>query len=120
MGKKTLVFGASLKPDRISNYVIQRLKNKGVEVVAFGLKSGNAHGIEIRDNLDDITDIDTLTLYVGPKNQPQYYDTILELNPKRVIFNPGTENLALIKLLNEHGIESEIACTLTLLATDQY
>jgi len=120
MGKKTLVFGASLKPERISNYVIQRLKNKEIDVLAYGLKSGEAFGVSIRDNLSGISDVDTITLYVGPKNQAQYYDTIIALNPKRVIFNPGTENPEFIKILHDKGIETEIACTLTLLATNQY
>ena len=120
MSKKTLVFGASLKPERISNFVIQRLKNKGVDVIAFGLKEGEAYGVDINDDLSGFEEIDTITLYVGPKNQPQYYNAIIDLKPKRVIFNPGTENIEFIKILREHGIEAEVACTLTLLATDQY
>jgi hypothetical protein len=65
-------------------------------------------------------DIHTLTLYIGPQRQGPYYDTILGLSPKRVIFNPGTENPELYDLLKKEGIEVEVACTLVLLGTGQY
>lgn len=118
--KKTLVFGASLKPNRYSNLAVKRLLANHIETEAFGLKSGNIDSVSIRTDLKDIRDIHTLTLYIGPQRQVEYYDSILALSPKRVIFNPGTENPALYALLQKEGIEVEVACTLVLLGTGQY
>lgn len=118
--KKTLVFGASLKPDRYSNLAIKRLVNKGWETVAYGLKEGEVSNIQIKDNLNEFQNIHTITLYMNPKRQEAYYKNIIGLHPKRVIFNPGTENPNFYKMLENNGIEVEIACTLVLLATDQY
>ncbi len=118
--KKTLVLGASTNPARYSNIAIHRLVRLGKPVIAFGLREGEVAGVPIQTEKEDFEDIDTVTLYVGPKHQPQYYDYILSLNPRRVIFNPGTENTEFVALLNEHGIIAEIACTLVLLSTNQY
>lgn len=120
MNKKTLVFGASLKPNRYSNYAIQRLVANKHDVAAFGLKSGNVSGIEIDTELVEYDDIDTVTLYLNPNRQEAYYDYIVSLKPKRVIFNPGTENPDFYNLLRENNIEFEVACTLVLLSTNQY
>ena len=118
--KNTLVFGASLKPDRYSNMVTKRLVGKGIATQAFGLQVGVIHGVEIKTNLDDIQKIHTITLYLSPKRQSKYYNDIINLHPVRVIFNPGTENPAFYEILSKQGIEVVIACTLVLLATDQY
>ena len=67
-----------------------------------------------------IEDVDTLTLYLNPTVQKEYYDYILKINPKRIIFNPGTENIELVNLAKQNGIEVEIACTLVLLSINQY
>lgn len=120
MSKKTLVFGASLKPNRYSNFAIQKLVNHGVEVVAFGMKAGEVAGVHIDTQLEQYEDIDTITLYLNPKRQAAYYDYIIALKPKRVIFNPGTENPEFYKVLKENNISFEIACTLVLLSTNQY
>ncbi len=120
MNKKTLVLGASLKESRYSNIAINRLRNNGHEVVAFGLKAGKVNDVEIDTELLPYKDIDTVTLYLNPKRQEAYYDYIIGLKPKRVIFNPGTENPAFYELLNLNNIEFEVACTLVLLGTDQY
>ncbi len=117
---KTLVFGASLKPNRYSNLAIHRLVEKGIETEAFGLNEGVAHGVPIKSNLGDFKDVDTITLYMNPSRQQEYYEAILELKPRRVIFNPGTENPEFYHLLREAGIEVEASCTLVLLATGQY
>ena len=117
---KTLVFGASLKPNRYSNLAIQRLMDKGIETEAFGPTLGIAHGVSIKNNLNEFDDIDTVTLYMNPRRQPEYYQAILDLKPRRVIFNPGTENPEFYHLLKEAGIEVEVSCTLVLLATGQY
>ncbi|WP_276391650.1 CoA-binding protein [Eudoraea chungangensis] len=118
--KKTLVIGASLNPSRYSNIAVRRLRDKQIETNAFGLKKGSIAGVEVQDRLDVFSDINTITLYLGPSRQVQYYDQILKLSPKRVIFNPGSENPELFTLLEEEGIEVEVACTLVLLATGQY
>ena len=117
---KTLVIGASTNPDRYSNKAILSLLNHNHEVVAIGNKTGNVSGVEIETKLIPFTDIDTVTLYLNPVRQVDYYDYILSLSPKRVIFNPGTENPELYKLLTNKNIGYEIACTLVLLATGQY
>jgi hypothetical protein len=117
---KTLVFGASLKPNRYSNYAIQRLVANNHEVVAFGLKEGEVEGIKIDTELKPYTDLDTVTLYLNAKRQAAYYDYIIGLKPRRVIFNPGTENPEFFELLSENNINFEIACTLVLLSTNQY
>ena len=120
MGKKTLVLGASLKNERYSNLAIKRLVKKKHEVVAVGLKNGIVDGVTIETGKPLFKEIDTVTLYLNPKRQIDYYDYLISLHPKRVIFNPGTENLAFQKLLEENAIETEIACTLVLLSTNQY
>ncbi|MGB5369907.1 MAG: CoA-binding protein [Flavobacteriaceae bacterium] len=117
---KTLVFGASLKPNRYSNLVVKRLIDHGIETVAFGQKTGKIETVKVMDRLEGIENIHTITLYLGPANQPEYYQDILKLKPKRVIFNPGTENPELYLLLKEAGIMAMEACTLVLLATDRY
>ncbi|WP_420321936.1 CoA-binding protein [Flagellimonas sp.] len=116
----TLVFGASLNPSRYSNLAIHRLVENQKETVAFGVREGTVSGIQITDNLDDLQNIHTITLYLNPKRQKEYYDKIIGLRPKRVIFNPGTENPEFAQLLLDEGIKVENACTLVLLATGQY
>lgn len=120
MNKKTLVLGASLKPNRYSNYAIQRLVANEYEVVAVGMQRGIVSGIEIITELLPYKNIHTITLYLNPKRQKDYYNYIVTLNPKRVIFNPGTENPELYKVLKENDIDFESACTLVLLSTNQY
>ena len=118
--KKTLVIGASENPERYSFKAINALVQHGHEVVALGLRPGNVAGISFETEKKSFEIIDTVTLYVGPKNQPEYYDYILALKPRRVIFNPGTENPQFIEKLEAAGIYFEIACTLVLLATGQF
>ena len=118
--KKTLVLGASLNPSRYSNLAIQRLVDKKHPVVAVGLKKGVVHGVKITSEMKVFDSIDTVTLYLSPKRQPQYYDYIISLHPKRVIFNAGTENQEFNELLRANGIYFEVACTLVLLGTNQY
>lgn len=120
MNKKTLVLGASLKPNRYSNYAIQRLVANGHEVVAFGLQQGEVLGVKIDTDLVPYEDIHTITLYLNPTRQKDYYHFVVSLKPERVIFNPGTENPELYKILKENNIPFEAACTLVLLSTNQY
>lgn len=118
--KKTLVLGASLNPGRYSNLAINRLVDNDNPVVAVGLRKGSVAGVEITNEKEAFEDIDTITLYLNPKRQEEYYDYIISLKPKRVIFNPGTENPDLYKILKDNNIEYEVACTLVLLGTNQY
>ena len=118
--KKTLVFGASLKPNRYSYYAIQQLVAKGIETLAFGVREGTVEGVPVRNSLDGMEDVDTVTLYLRPETQKMYYEAILGLKPRRVIFNPGTENSEFMIVLREHGILAEASCTLVLLTTGQY
>lgn len=120
MNKKTLVFGASLKPERYANIALQKLVNYGHEVVAFGSKKGEVAGVSIDTELMPYKDIHTVTLYLNDQNQKPYYDYLVKLNPERIIFNPGTENPEFYNLLSQKTIEFEEACTLVLLSTNQY
>ena len=118
--KTTLVFGASLNPNRYSYLAINKLLAKQIQTMAFGLKIGDVSGVQISSNLEDFQDIHTISLYLNEKRQQEYYEQIIEMKPKRVIFNPGTENAEFYKILSNNEIEVEVACTLVLLATDQY
>jgi len=118
--KKTLVFGASLKSNRYSNLAVNRLLNHNIETEAFGLKAGKIRGTQIKTKLNDFQNIHTISLYIGAARQPEYYGDFLKINPKRVIFNPGTENPELYKILKNNEIDVQVACTLVLLSTNQY
>lgn len=120
--KKTMIIGASPDPTRYAYKAAQMLTGRNYPIVNIGIKKGQVAGETIQSaSLEDMPeDIHTITLYVGPANQPEYYDYILKTNPKRVIFNPGTENSELELLLKENGIEAVVACTLVMLVTGQY
>lgn len=118
--KKTLVIGASLKENRYSNIAINRLKTYHINTVAIGLRDGEVKGVKIETEQKLFSDVHTVTLYLNPKRQEGYYNYIIKLQPKRVIFNPGTENPEFYKLLRDANIDVEIACTLVLLSTNQY
>lgn len=120
MNLKTLVVGASLNEDRYSNKAIKLLREYKHEVVAFGLKSGVVSGVTIDTELVDYKDIDTVTMYINPSRQNEFYNYIISLKPRRVIFNPGTENKEFQQLLSKGGIKFEEACTLVLLRTNQF
>ncbi|MFC3200084.1 CoA-binding protein [Parapedobacter deserti] len=118
--KKTLILGATDNPGRYASLAAHRLVAAGHSIVNIGVKRGEVAGVPIQSAGAALPDIHTVTLYIGPKRQPEYYDYIIQTNPKRIVFNPGTENLELEALANEHGIETLRACTLVLLSTDQY
>lgn len=120
MSKKTLVLGASLKEERYSNIAIYRLRKFNTETVAIGMRDGMVDDVKIHTDLIAFTDIDTVTLYLNPKRQKEYYTYIKDLKPNRVIFNPGTENPEFYEMLQKEGVEVEVACTLVLLSTGQY
>lgn len=118
--KKTLVLGGSLKPARFSHRAIHMLVDYGYPVVSVGLREGQVAGVNIQKGFPVFKDIDTVTLYVGPKNQPVFYDYILRLNPKRIIFNPGTENKELESIATEKNIKTINYCTLIMLSEGSF
>ncbi len=122
MSKKTVIIGATTNPSRYAYFAADRLTNAGHEIVPVGIKKGEVFGEEIQDikQAPQVEDVDTVTLYLGARHQPEYYDYLLSLNPKRIIFNPGTENPELVKLANEQGIQTENACTLVMLGSGVY
>ncbi|KEO73828.1 CoA-binding protein [Anditalea andensis] len=120
--KKTVVLGASTNPTRYAFIAANMLKDYHHEVVPVGIKKGEIAGQAILNLKEkpEIDDIDTITLYLGPQNQPEWYPYILSLKPKRIIFNPGTENRELMDMARKQGIEVEIGCTLVMLRSGQY
>jgi len=115
INKKTLVIGASTKPERYSNQAIRLLRRYDHPVEAIGLRSGLVADIEFKTGFPELNQIHTITMYVGQSRQPQYYDYLLGLKPKRIIFNPGTENDEFSELLEEQGVEVVEHCTLVML-----
>jgi predicted CoA-binding protein len=120
MSKKTLVIGASDNPSRYSYLAVQSLVRHGQPVVALGIHEGIVNGVEIHTERPGDKDFDTVTLYINPSHQQEYYDYILSLKPSRIIFNPGTENPELATRAAAQGIKPLEACTLVLLSTGQY
>lgn len=120
--KITVIMGASNNPSRFSYVAAHRLKQKGYEIIPVGIKKGSVAGEEIRDiRLKPIIDnVDTITLYMNPRNQQTYYDYILDLGPRRIIFNPGTENPELAAAARDQDIETIFNCTLVMLSQGIY
>lgn len=118
--KKTVVLGASDNPARYSYLALKKLHANHHPIVAIGKKNGKVGDIDIQTDHMPVDAVDTITLYLNPQNQREYYDYILELKPNRIIFNPGTENEDLIKRAKENGIEPVIGCTLVMLSTGMY
>jgi len=118
--KKTLVMGASTEPSRYAYKAVKMLQRFGHPVVAMGKKEDDLDGIKIEKGAAPFDGVDTVTLYLNPMNQRPYYDYIIELSPKRVLFNPGTENPELYSLLRQNHIDIEVGCTLVMLSTNQY
>lgn len=120
MSKTTLVLGASANPSRYSNIAINRLRSKNHPVVAIGKRNGTVGDTPVEITTRNIENLDTVTLYLNPNNQKPYYQYIIDLKPKRIIFNPGTENDELADIARKEGIEPVEACTLVLLSTGLY
>lgn len=119
INKKTLVIGASEKPVRYSNMAIRSLRNNKHEVLALAKRKGQVGDVVFQTNFPK-DNVHTVSLYVGPQRQQEYFSKIIELKPERVIFNPGTENNEFIRLLEENGIEAVEACTLVMLSMGNY
>jgi predicted CoA-binding protein len=118
--KKTLVLGASENPARYSNLAVKRLVANNCPVIALGKRKGVIGNCIIETEKKYYDNIDTITLYLNPAHQKEYYEYILSLHPKRLIFNPGSENDELAALAKKHGIVAQEACTLVLLSTGMY
>lgn len=120
VSKKTLVLGASDNPSRYSFLAIRRLRSHGHPVVAIGRKNTRVEDVIIGTEKEPFEKVDTVTLYLNPQHQKEYYNYILSLRPERIIFNPGAENDELLALADANGIKVQEACTLVLLSTNQY
>lgn len=118
--KKTLVLGASTNPSRYSFLAVNKLREKGHDVIALGKRPGKIVDVEITSEQAAVEDLDTVTVYMNANNQKEYYQYILAQHPKRIIFNPGAENRELEALASKNGIATQEACTLVLLSTGQY
>ena len=117
---RTLVLGASMRKERFSYLAMKSLHEHQFEFAAIGAKEGEAFGVEIRKGQPELENIHTVTLYLNPERQKEYYHYILSLKPHRIIFNPGTENGELFKLAREAGIEVVIGCTLVMLHNNSF
>ncbi len=117
---KTLVVGASPNPVRYSNKAVRLLRKHNHEVVPLGIREGEIDSLQIIKGNPEISNIHTITMYIGPKRQTEYYTYLLGLKPQRIIFNPGTENAELINLAEKQGIETIQNCTLVMLNSDLY
>ena len=122
MTKKTVIIGASTNPSRYSYLAANRLSSYDHPIVPIGIKKGEVAGESILDlnSKPAIDEVDTVTMYINPQRQEELYDYILSLNPKRIIFNPGTENPILEEKAEAQNIETLHACTLVMLSADQY
>jgi|SRR6185437_4058851 len=117
---KTLVLGASPNPNRYAYSAVVSLLAHGHEAVPLGIKKGSINGLEIKNGFPELMGIDTVTLYLNPKNQQNWYGYIMGLHPRRIIFNPGTENDELRQLAEKNGIQTINACTLVMLSTGTF
>ncbi|GAA0524582.1 CoA-binding protein [Chitinophaga japonensis] len=118
--KLTVVLGASPNPQRYSFLAVSRLKAHGHPVIAIGKREALIADTPVVKEHPALSNVDTVTLYLNPQRQREYYDYILQLHPKRLIFNPGTENEELRQLALQQGIQPIEACTLVMLSTGQY
>ncbi len=122
MKKKTVIIGSSTNPSRYAFLAAEMLTSHGHEIVPVGIRKGEIFGVNIQDlrQKPEIKDVDTVTLYIGRRHQPEWYDYIISLKPRRIIFNPGTENEDFLNRVNDSGAEAMEACTLVLLRSGQY
>lgn len=118
--KRTVILGASKNPERYSNIAVRRLITKGIPVFPIGLQPGSIEGTEILRGKPEVKDIHTISIYLNPTNQREWYGYMLHLNPKRIIFNPGAENEEFAGMALAKGIQVENSCTLVLLSSGQF
>jgi predicted CoA-binding protein len=121
MEKTTVLLGASPKPDRFAYKAVRSLQRRNIPVIALGRKDADLDGIKIRKGMPgNIGPVHTVTLYLNPKNQEEYYDYIISLQPSRIIFNPGTWNPDLAELARSHNIEVVRDCMLIMLNSSKF
>lgn len=120
MKEVTLVLGVSANSGRYANQLVKKLSDSNREFIPFGKSKGSIQGVEIENKWNSNWNVDTVSLYIRSDFQKEYFEKIMDLAPRRVIFNPGTENLEFEELLNKEGISHERACSLVLLATGVY
>lgn len=118
--KTTLILGATPNPDRYAYKAFRMLRQAGHPVFPVGIKKAQIEGVDIINDYTPIERVHTITLYLNPKNQEQFYDYIIQTKPNRIVFNPGTENPVLEDLANKNGIETIDACTLVMLSIGNY
>ncbi len=120
--KKTLIAGATANPGRYAFMAAAMLNEYGHEIVPIGIRKATVLGKEILNLREKpaVKDIDTITLYIGPQNQPEWYEYLLSLKPRRIIFNPGTENDVFEKMAEDQHVEVVQGCTLVMLRSGQY
>jgi uncharacterized protein len=119
--ERVIIIGASDKPDRYSHKALLLLQKHGHEVVPVNPGLVSIESIPVTRDLAEVAGaVDTVTMYVAPKISSDLADKLIALKPRRVIFNPGSENPALQSTLAAAGIETQDACTLVLLRTGQY
>jgi len=115
------VLGASPKPARYANQAVRLLLQHGYRVTPIHPRFEEIEGLPVANRLEQVTQpVDTLTLYVGSERLAPQIAELVALGPRRVIFNPGTESIALQQALDEAGIEWLEACTLVMLKTGQF
>ncbi len=117
---KVLIFGSSTNPDRYSYKAAEMLIEYGHEIIQVGRRDGHAHNQPIFSGHPKVDKVHTLTLYMNPKALMEHKDYLVSLQPARVIFNPGTESVALANVFKENGVEVLNACTLVMLRTSQF
>ncbi|MEP3387648.1 MAG: CoA-binding protein [Reichenbachiella sp.] len=120
--KLTVVLGATTDPSRYAYLAAERLESHHQPFKLVSIKKGELFGQEFLDlkTKPNIEGVDTVTLYIGTARLTEWIDYILSLQPKRIIFNPGTENMELAKAAEAMGIETVFGCTLVMLGTGQY
>ncbi|MBS9525049.1 CoA-binding protein [Litoribacter ruber] len=120
--KKTVILGATTNSSRYAFVAANMLEEYGMEYIPVGIKTGKVNGKEILDlrQKPEVPDVHTVTLYIGARNLPEWHDYILSLHPKRIIFNPGTEDQSLMNKAKEQGVETVFGCTLVMLRSDQF
>jgi uncharacterized protein len=118
--KKTVIIGATTNPARYAYLVAHKLQQQDIDFIPLGIKKGNVFGKEIILDKPILEEVHTITLYINPQRQVEWEDYIFQIHPKRVIFNPGTENFELAQKLENQGIEVLVACTLVMLSTQQF
>ncbi|MFY0608394.1 MAG: CoA-binding protein [Cyclobacteriaceae bacterium] len=120
--KKTVIIGATTNPTRYASFAAERLQSKGHPIIPLGIKKGESAGKEILDlrSRPHLDEVDTVTMYIGTANQAEWEDYIISLKPRRIVFNPGTENPTLAAKAQKEGIEALNACTLVMLSADTY